>query len=89
MHWCFEVRECVADGGDTAAFGVLVGVFPGGVGAVELHIGGEIPVLGEVVLECAPVGGCVEACLRVRGRLPGELPPGAVLIAAECGERVR
>ncbi|MEU6599679.1 hypothetical protein [Streptomyces flaveolus] len=87
-HWRFEIRECVADGNDTAAFGTLVGRFPGGVQAVELHLGGEIAVLDEVALEYPPVEGSVEACLRVRGRRPGELPPGAVLFPEACGERV-
>ncbi|MFD7768127.1 hypothetical protein [Streptomyces sp. NPDC059787] len=87
-HWRFEIRECVADGNDTAAFGALVGCFPGGVHAVELHLVGEIAVLDEVALEYPPVEGTVEACLRVMGRRPGELPPGAVLFPAECGERV-
>lgn len=87
-HWRFEVQECVADGNDTAAFGVLAGCFPGGVHAVELHLVGEIVVLDEVALEYHPVEGAREACLRVVGRRPGELPPGAVLFPAECGERV-
>jgi hypothetical protein len=87
-HWRFDIRECVADGNDTAAFGALVGLFPGGVEAVELHIGGEITVLDEVAREYPPVDGSLEACLRVTGRRPGELPPGAVLFPARCGERV-
>ncbi|MFE0256336.1 hypothetical protein [Streptomyces sp. NPDC059010] len=87
-HWRFEIRECVPDGNDTAAFGALAGCFPGGVHAVELHLGGEITVLDEVALEYPPVDGSLEACLRVTGRRPGELPPGAVLFPAECGERV-
>ncbi|MEV5383138.1 hypothetical protein [Streptomyces sp. NPDC052721] len=87
-HWRFEIRECVADGNDTAAFGTRVGRFPGGVHAAELHLGGEVAVLDEVALEYPSVEGSVEACLRVRGRRPGELPPGAVLFPAVCGERV-
>ncbi|MEU9234540.1 hypothetical protein [Streptomyces subrutilus] len=87
-HWRFEIQECVADGNDTAAFGLLVGCFPGGVHAVELHLDGEIAALDEVALEYPPVDGSLEACLRVTGRHPGELPPGAVLFPAECGERV-
>ncbi|MER6679992.1 hypothetical protein [Streptomyces olivaceoviridis] len=87
-HWRFEIRECVAEGNATAAFGALVGCFPGGVHAAEVHVGGEIAVLDEVVLEYPPVDGSGEACLRVTGRRPAELPPGAVLFPAECGERV-
>ncbi|MFE4832451.1 hypothetical protein [Streptomyces sp. NPDC056672] len=87
-HWRFEIRECVADGGGTAAFGTLAGHFPDGVHAAELHIPGEITVLVEVALEYPPAKGSTEACLRVAGRYPGELPPGAVLFPAECGERV-
>ncbi|WP_246204773.1 hypothetical protein [Streptomyces tailanensis] len=87
-HWRFGIRECVADGTDTAAFGALVGCFPDGVHAAELHLVGEIAVLDEVALEYPPVEGSVEACLRVRGRRPGELSPGTVLFPAACGERV-
>lgn len=87
-HWRFDIRQCVADGNDTAAFGALVGRFPDGVHAVELRLAGEIAVLDEVALEYPPVDGSLEACLRVTGRRPGELPSGAVLFAAECGERV-
>ncbi|MGW5475524.1 hypothetical protein [Streptomyces sp. NPDC004008] len=86
-HWRFEIRECVADGDDTTAFGALAGCFPGGVHAVELHLAGETTVLDEVALEYALVEGSLEACLRVTGRRPGELPPGAVLFPAGCGER--
>jgi hypothetical protein len=88
-HWRFEIRECIADGDDTAAFGTLVGCFPGGVHAVELHLVGEIAVLDEVTLEYPPAEGSLDACLRVVGRHPSELPPGAVLSPAECGERVQ
>ncbi|MER7520052.1 hypothetical protein [Streptomyces sp. NPDC126499] len=87
-HWRFEIRECVADGADTAAFGTVDGCLPSGVPAVELHVGGEIAVLDEVALLYPPVDGCPDACLRVTGRRPEELPPGAVLFRAECGERV-
>ncbi|MGW1227625.1 hypothetical protein [Streptomyces sp. NPDC002530] len=87
-HWRFEIRECVGDGDDTAAFGVLAGTFPGGVQAGELHLGGEIAVVDDVALEYPPVKGTDEACLRVTGRRPDDLPPGAVLLPAECGERV-
>ncbi|MET8772197.1 hypothetical protein [Streptomyces sp. NPDC004658] len=87
-HWRFEIRECVADGGDTAAFGALAGRFPTGAHAGELHVDGEIAALDAVALEYPPVPGSFEACLRVRGRRPVELPPGAVLFPAACGERV-
>ncbi|MGW2556316.1 hypothetical protein [Streptomyces sp. NPDC001635] len=87
-HWRFEIRECVADINDTAAFGDLVGCFPSGLHAAELHVGGEIAVLDEVALEYPPVDGSFEACLRVTGWRPAELPPCAVLFPAECGERV-
>ncbi|MFC7986612.1 hypothetical protein [Streptomyces sp. NPDC057336] len=87
-HWRFEIRECVADSNDTAAFGALAGRFPSGVHAAELHVGGEIAVLDEVAIEYPPVDGSVEACVRVMGWHPAELPPGAVLFPAECGERV-
>ncbi|MFF5960859.1 hypothetical protein [Streptomyces luteogriseus] len=87
-HWRFEIRECVADSGDTAAFGILAGCFPDGVHAAEMHFAGAITVLSELTLEYPSVEGCLEACLRVFARDPGELPPGAVLFPAECGDRV-
>ncbi|MDQ0401459.1 hypothetical protein OIE75_40600 [Streptomyces sp. NBC_01723] len=87
-HWRFKIRECVAESNDTAAFGALVGCFPSGVHAAELHVGGEIAVLDEVALEYPPEDGSAEACLRVTGRRPAELPPGAALFPAECGERM-
>ncbi|MFC7818945.1 hypothetical protein ACFUTR_30455 [Streptomyces sp. NPDC057367] len=87
-HWRFEIRECVADSNDTAAFGALAGCFPSGMHAAELHVGSQIAVLDEVALEYPPVNGSVEACLRVTGWHPADLPPSAVLFPAECGERV-
>ncbi|MFD7898252.1 hypothetical protein [Streptomyces sp. NPDC059743] len=87
-HWHFEIRECVADGNDTAAFGALAGHFPDGVHAAELHLAGRLTVLDEVALQYPPVGGSPEACLQVIGRHPGDLPVGAALFPAECGERV-
>lgn len=84
-HWRFEIRECVADGDDTAAFGVLAGRLPGGVvHAAELHVAGSITAVDEVALEYPPAEGSLEACLRVIGRRPHELPPGATLFPAEC-----
>ncbi|MGW0548112.1 hypothetical protein [Streptomyces altiplanensis] len=88
-HWRFTIRECVTDGDDTAAFGILGGHFPGGVHAAELHVAGSITALDEVALEYSPAKGSLEACLRVIGRHPHELPPGATLLPAECGECVR
>lgn len=88
-HWRFEIQECAADGNDTAAFGTLAGRFPAGVHAAELHLAGGITVLDDVVLEYPPVEGSREAALRVIGRHPGELPPGATLFPVECGERVQ
>ncbi|MFK0238072.1 hypothetical protein [Streptomyces vinaceus] len=87
-HWRLEIRECVADSNDTAAFGALAGCFPSGMHAAELHAGGEVTVLDAVALEYPPVDGSVEAWLRVTEWNPAELPPGAVLFPAECGERV-
>ncbi|MER5961368.1 hypothetical protein [Streptomyces sp. NPDC002057] len=87
-HWRFDIQECVADEEGTAAFGTLAGRFPDGVHAGELHSGGEIVVLDEVALEYAPVDGSPEACLRVRGSRRKELPACAVLLPAQCGERV-
>ncbi|WP_246204110.1 hypothetical protein [Streptomyces tailanensis] len=87
-HWRFEIRECVADGNDTAVFGALAGCFPDGVHAAELNLAGEFTVLDEVALEYPLTEGSHEACLRVMGRHPGELPPGATLFPAECGELV-
>ncbi|TXS18273.1 MULTISPECIES: hypothetical protein [Streptomyces] len=84
-HWRFDVRESVADGDDTAAFGSLAGRFPDDVGAVELNVAGEFTVLDRVGLEYAPQEGSAEACLRVGGLLPGDLPPGAILYPAGCG----
>ncbi|MFG3206706.1 hypothetical protein [Streptomyces sp. NPDC048192] len=87
-HWRFEIRECVDDGNDTAVFGALAGRFPDGVQAAELHLAGDFTVLDGVALEYPPAEGSREACLRVMGRHAGELPPGATLLPAECGERV-
>ncbi|MFF8726857.1 hypothetical protein ACF073_10230 [Streptomyces sp. NPDC015171] len=87
-HWRFEIRECVADGGGTAAFGLLAGRFPDGVHAAELHLGGAIEVLEQVALVYPVVDGSAEACLRVTGRGPAELPPGTFLSPAECAEDV-
>lgn len=90
-HWRFEVRECVADSGDTVAFGILAGCLPDGVHAAETHLAGAGTALSELSLEY-PVHpsaeGSLEACVRVFGRHPGELPSGAVLFPAECGARV-
>ncbi|MGW1542142.1 hypothetical protein ACWCPM_18220 [Streptomyces sp. NPDC002309] len=87
-HWRFEVRECVADGGDTAAFGLLAGRLPDGVHMAEMHLSGATTVLSGLTLEYPPVDGSLEACLRLTDRAPGELPPGAVLFPAECGNSV-
>ncbi|MFF9070154.1 hypothetical protein ACF09E_32900 [Streptomyces sp. NPDC014891] len=87
-HWLFEIAECAADSQDTAAFGALAGSLPSGAHAAELHAGGTVSLLEEVVLEYPPVDGSADACLRVRGRHPAELLPGAVLLPAECGDRV-
>lgn len=90
-HWHFEVRECVADSGDTVAFGILAGCLPDGVQAAETHLAGAVTALSELSLEYPAhpsAEGSFEACLRVFGRHPGELPPGAVLFPAECGDRV-
>ncbi|MEU0300285.1 hypothetical protein ABZ252_12575 [Streptomyces sp. NPDC006175] len=87
-HWRFEIRECVAETGDSAAFGLLAGHFPGGVHAAEMHGAGAVTVLGGLVLEYPPTEGSSEACLRVPGRHPDELPPGAVLTPAKCANRV-
>lgn len=86
-HWRLEIQECLAEGGDTAAFGSLAGRLPGGAHAAELHAAGGITVLDEVSLAYPPAEDSAEACLWVRGRRPGELPPGALLFPAECGER--
>ncbi|MGI5401353.1 hypothetical protein ACQEVG_18280 [Streptomyces sp. CA-135486] len=53
-HWRFEIRECVADSGDTAAFGILAGCLPDGVHAVEMHLAGAITVLSELTLGYRP-----------------------------------
>ncbi|MFD7438191.1 hypothetical protein [Streptomyces sp. NPDC059861] len=87
-HWRFEIRECVPEGDDTAAFGILSGHFPDDVHAAEMHHGGVITSLSEVTHEYRPAKGSLEACLRVIARHPRELPPGAVLFPAECGDRV-
>ncbi|MFF6803827.1 hypothetical protein [Streptomyces sp. NPDC012616] len=87
-HWRFDIRECVADSGDTAAFGLLADCLPDGMHAAEMHLAGVITVLSELTLEYPPAKGSLEACLRVSARHPGELPPGAVLFPAECGDRV-
>lgn len=42
-HRCFEIRECVVGGDNTAAFGTLTGHFPGNAHATELHMPGSIP----------------------------------------------
>ncbi|MFI1768925.1 hypothetical protein ACH41H_43800 [Streptomyces sp. NPDC020800] len=87
-HWRFEIRECVADICDTAAFGILAGYFPDGLQAAEMQFAGAITVLSELTLEYPSADGSPEACLRVFARHPGELPPGALLFPAECGDRV-
>ncbi|WP_129838702.1 hypothetical protein [Streptomyces sp. RFCAC02] len=87
-HWRFEVVECVAEGGDTAAFGTLAGRLPEGVQAAEMLFAGTATPLGGVFLDYPPVQGSPDACLRVTGRHPGELPRGALLLPTECGERV-
>ncbi|MFJ6088374.1 hypothetical protein ACIQI8_44195 [Streptomyces sp. NPDC092369] len=87
-HWRFEIRECVAGSGGTAAFGILAGCLTDGVHAAEMHLAGAITVLSEVTLEYPLAEGSLEACLRVIARHPGELPPGAMLLPAECGDRV-
>ncbi|MFI6982960.1 hypothetical protein ACIBSV_30740 [Embleya sp. NPDC050154] len=88
VHWRFEIRECVADGSDTSAFGILAGCLPDGAHAAEMHLAGAVTVLNELTLEYPPAEGSPEACLRVISRHPGELPPGAVLFPAKCGDRV-
>jgi hypothetical protein len=87
-HWRFEMGECVADGDDTVAFGVLEGRFPGDVHAAELHVAGSRTVLDEVALEYPQAKDSSEAGLRVVGRRPDGLAPGAMLLPAECGECV-
>ncbi|MEU3838773.1 hypothetical protein AB0E88_01845 [Streptomyces sp. NPDC028635] len=87
-HWRFEIRECVADGSDTLAFGVLAGCLPDGVHTADIQLAGAPTVMSECTLEYPPEEGSGEACLRVFARGPGELPPGVVMFPAECGERV-
>ncbi|WP_372346022.1 hypothetical protein [Streptomyces sp. KL116D] len=99
-HWRFEVRECVADSGDAVAFGILAGRLPDGVHEAETHRAGVIAGLSEVTVEYPLAAGSpeseseaeveseAEACLRVTGRQPAELPPGTVLLPADCGDRV-
>ena len=87
-HWRFEIQECVAEGDDTAAFGVLSGSFAEGAHPAELHRRGEPTGPAEVALIYPPTAGSPEACLRLKGRHPGELPPGTFLLPARCGERV-
>ncbi|MEV7954873.1 hypothetical protein ACIO6T_23395 [Streptomyces sp. NPDC087532] len=87
-HWCFEISECVAEDGGTAAFGTLGGSIPEGVHTAELQLAGELTVLDAITLEHPPGEGSLEACLRVIGRQPGELPPGSLLFATDCCERV-
>ncbi|MFL1898004.1 hypothetical protein ACJWDR_02800 [Streptomyces tauricus] len=87
-HWRFEVRECAAVGGDAAAFGVMAGRLPDGVQTAEIHLAGAITGLSELTLAYPPVENSPEACLRVIGCRPAQLPPGAVLLSAECGECV-
>ncbi|MFJ3500735.1 hypothetical protein [Streptomyces sp. NPDC090135] len=88
-HWRFEIRECAADGDDTAAFGTLTGRFPEGARSAELHHGGNATALNGLTLEYPPEDDSPEACLRIPDRHPDELPPGAVLLPAGCGSRVR
>ncbi|MFE5889604.1 hypothetical protein ACFQ6E_11810 [Streptomyces sp. NPDC056462] len=87
-HWRFEIRECIADGSDTAVFGILAGCLPDGVHAAEMHHAGAITILSELTLEYPPAEDSREACLRAIARPPSQLPPGAVLFPAECGDRV-
>ncbi|MET8170397.1 hypothetical protein ABZT34_40260 [Streptomyces sp. NPDC005329] len=88
VHWRFEIRDRVADGGDTAAFGILAGCLPDGVHAAEMHLADAITELSDITLECPPAEGSLEACLRVSARHPGELPPGTMLFPAVCGDRL-
>ncbi|MFC8793588.1 hypothetical protein [Streptomyces cinereoruber] len=88
-HWRFEIRERVADGDGTVAFGVLAGRFPEGARPAELHHDGDVTVLNGLTLEYPPEDASPEACLRIPARHPDELPPGAVLFRAECGDGVR
>ncbi|MEU8986858.1 hypothetical protein AB0C98_10385 [Streptomyces sp. NPDC048558] len=87
-HWRFEIRECAADGSDTAAFGILAGCLPDGVHAAEMQLAGTVTMLSELTLEYPAAEDTREACLRVITRHPSELPPGAVLFPVECGDRV-
>ncbi|MGW6738887.1 hypothetical protein [Streptomyces sp. NPDC055013] len=87
-HWRFEIRECIADGSDTAAFGTLAGCLPDGVHAAEMHHAGAITILSELTLEYPPAEDSRDACLRVITRDPSQLPPGAMLFPAACGDRV-
>ncbi|WP_406300412.1 hypothetical protein OG948_34120 (plasmid) [Embleya sp. NBC_00888] len=86
-HWRFDVGECVADGGDTAAFGTLSGRLGDGVHAAEMHAADFVTVPVEVTLEYPPAQGCPEACLRVIARQPGELPP--VMICGGVSVEIR
>ncbi|MFC9943832.1 hypothetical protein [Streptomyces pratensis] len=86
-HWRFEIREGVPDDDGTSVFGVLSGRLPGdAVHAAELHACGVGAELVEVAVEYPPAGVCSEACLRVDGRRPHELPVGAVVLPAKCGD---
>ncbi|MFF6831678.1 hypothetical protein ACFY84_07365 [Streptomyces sp. NPDC012438] len=87
-HWRFEIRECVADGGGTAAFGLLTGRFPDGVHAARMHLGGTVIPLNGLTLDHPPEGDSPEAFLRLLAHPPAALPPGTLLLPAECGYRV-
>ncbi|MER7909842.1 hypothetical protein [Streptomyces sp. NPDC096068] len=86
-HWRFEIHECAADGPATVAFGTLTGRFPEGARSAELHHGGDVTALNGLTLEYPPEADSPGACLRIPARRPSELPPGAVLLPAECGDR--
>ncbi|WP_432121914.1 hypothetical protein [Streptomyces sp. S1] len=88
-HWRFEIHESMADGTDTTTFGTLSGRFPKDARSAELHHDGHVTVLNGLTLEYPPEDASPEACLRIPARHPDELPPGAVLLPAGCGDGVR
>ncbi|MFJ1590035.1 hypothetical protein ACIOD0_07250 [Kitasatospora albolonga] len=85
-HWRFDVREVAAEGGGAVVLGSLSGRFPGGGGprAAELHRGGRITALEQVVLHYPPEDGSPDACLRIPGAHPDELAAPAVLFPVRC-----
>ncbi|MEU4096968.1 hypothetical protein [Streptomyces sp. NPDC026673] len=90
-HWRFDIREAAGASGDVLALGTLQGALPAPSFGGELHHGGSATAVGTVTVECPPVRGAAEACLRLAGLAAaptaGDSLAGAVLYPGTCGDR--